>query len=274
MLTAESTTRFAYANGVTIHYHEAGSGPVLIMVPGTGAGASAWGQNRYNIEDLSRQFRVILYNPPPVGQSDKTLVSEAPRNAFYAQILVDFMDTLAIEKAYLYGGSPGAAQVIRFALDYPERVGKLILQCVPGIGPSYFTPFPWEGARLTQIVAKEPTFENVVKQIESMVPRPERRTQEIIMDRYEAAVDKDINEARLRINGPLENLTMELGKISQPTLVIWGLHERDVPLDFGLKLAVSIPNARFHVYGNDTGHFPQFERAKEFNRLVATFLLL
>lgn len=272
-LTAESTTRFADAKGVRIHYHEAGSGPVLIMVSGTGAGASAWAQNKYNIEELSRRFRVILYNPPPVGQSDKTLVSDQPRHRFYAGILRDFMDTLGISKAHLYGGSPGASQVIRLALDDPGRVDKLILQCVPGIGPSYFTPAPWEGARLTQVVARDPSYENVAAQVASMIPRPERRTEEIIQDRYLAANDPAANEARARITGPQENLTPELGNITQPTLVIWGLHERDVPLDFGLKLAVSIPNARFHVYGNDTGHFPQFERAHEFNRLVTSFLL-
>ena len=70
----------------------------------------------------------------------------------------------------------------------------------------------------------------------------------------------------------MEDLVLHLGKISQPTLVIWGLHERDVPLDYGLKLAMTIPNARFHVYGGGTGHFPQFERADEFNRLVTSFL--
>jgi 4,5:9,10-diseco-3-hydroxy-5,9,17-trioxoandrosta-1(10),2-diene-4-oate hydrolase len=272
-LTAENTTKFASAQGVKIHYHEAGSGPALIMVPGTGAGASAWGQNKYNIEYLSRNFRVILYNPPPIGQSEKTLVSDAPRHPFYAQILLDFMDELGVAKANLYGGSPGGAQVIRLAVDHPERVNKLILQCVPGIGPSYFTPSPWEGARLTQVVGSEPSYENVVAQIEAMVPRPERRTDEMVLDRYNAAADSETNAARARITGPQENLTPVLGRISQPTLVIWGLHERDVPLDFGLKLAVSIPKARFHVYGHATGHFPQFERAAEFNRLVTEFLL-
>ena len=272
-LTYENTSKFADAKGVKIHYHEAGTGPALVMVPGTGAGASAWGQNRYNIEELSRHFRVILYNPPPVGGSDKTLESNAPRNAFYAQILADFMDELGIEKAHFCGGSPGAAQVIWLALAQPDRVDKLVLQCVPGIGPSYFTPFPWEGARLTGVAGRDPSYDNVLAQIGSMIPRPERRTQDVIMDRYTAANDEETNEARKRITGPGENLAPELAKIAQTTLILWGLNERDVPLDFGLKLAVSVPRSRFHVYGEGTGHFPQFERAEEFNSLVTGFLL-
>ena len=105
------------------------------------------------------------------------------------------------------------------------------------------------------------------------MPRPERRRQELIDDRYNAARDEETNAARRKITGPQENIMTELEKITQPTLVIWGLNERDVPLDHGLRLAVSIPNARFHIYGNETGHFPQFERPEEFNRLVTTFLL-
>jgi 2-hydroxy-6-oxonona-2,4-dienedioate hydrolase len=183
------------------------------------------------------------------------------------------MDAVGIEKAHLYGGSPGAPQVIRLALDHPDRVVKLILQSATGVRPSYFTPAPWEGARLTQVVARDPTYENVVAQVEAMVPRADRRTEEFIMNRFLAASDRETNDARARVTGPQDGYINELENITQPTLVIWGLNERDVPLDHGLRLAVSIPNARFHIYGNETGHFPQFERAKEFNRLVTTFLL-
>lgn len=272
-LTYENTSKFAEPNGVKIHYHEAGAGPALIMVSGTGAGASAWGLNKYNIEYLSKSFRVILYNPPPVGESDKTISYEGPVNDFYAKLLLSFMDTLGIDKAHLYGGSPGSSQVIRFAVDYPDRVNKLIFQCPPGLGRSMFTPFPWEGARLTGIAGRDPSYENVVAQMESMVPRADRRTEELIMDRYNAANDKEANEARKRITGPREDLVVELPNITQSTLVIFGVNERDVPLDMGLKMASVIPNARFHIYGDGTGHFPNIEKVDEFNRLVTDFLL-
>jgi pimeloyl-ACP methyl ester carboxylesterase len=272
-LTEENTTRFATANGVKIHYHEAGSGPVLIMVPGTGAGASGWTQNRYNIEGLSRSFRVILYNPPPVGLSDKTLVSDAPRHAFYSGILRDFMDEMGIEKAHLYGGSPGAGQVIKLALDSPERVDRLVLQAAVGLGVSYFTPNPWEAARLTQVAGRDPSYENVRAQIEAMVPRKDRWSEVLFEDRYRGANDAEANAARAKITGPMEDLASQLGKISQPTLVVWGLDERDAPLDYGLKLAKTIPDARLHIFGGGTGHFPQFERPEEFNQLVTSFLL-
>jgi pimeloyl-ACP methyl ester carboxylesterase len=272
-LTYENTSKFAQAKGVKIHYHEAGAGPVLIMVPGTGAGATAWVLNKYNIEGLSKHFRVILYNPPPVGESDKTITFNGPLNPFYAGILLDFMDTLGIDKAHLYGGSPGSGQVIRLALDHPERVGKLVLQCVTGLGRSLFTAFPWEGSRLTGVTGRDPSLENVTAQMEAMVPRADRR-RDLIMDRYNAANDKETNEARRRITGTRgEDISPELPRISQPTLIIWGVAEKDVPLDFGLRLAANIPNARLHIYGDGTGHFPNVEQAEDFNRLLTEVLL-
>ena len=109
--------------------------------------------------------------------------------------------------------------------------------------------------------------------MESMVPRDERRTRDVVMDRYNAAIDPETNAARPRITGPREDLSPDLPRITQPTLIVWGAHERDIPLDIGLRLATTIPNARFHVYGDRTGHFPNIERSREFNRLVADFLL-
>jgi 4,5:9,10-diseco-3-hydroxy-5,9,17-trioxoandrosta-1(10),2-diene-4-oate hydrolase len=272
-LTEEGTSRLVDASGVKIHYHEAGEGPALIMVPGTGPGASAWGQNRYNIEGLAKRFRVILYNPPPVGQSDKTLVSDAPRHSFYSGILRDFMDALGIEKAHFCGGSPGAPQVMKLALNSPERVDRLVLQCVIGMGVSYFTPAPWEGARLTQVVGRDPSYENVLATIDAMVPREDHRSEVLFNDRFRAASDAETNAARAKITGPMEDLTPHLTKISQPTLVIWGLEERDVPLDYAFRLARTIPDCRLHIFGGGTGHFPQFERPGEFNQLLTTFLL-
>jgi 4,5:9,10-diseco-3-hydroxy-5,9,17-trioxoandrosta-1(10),2-diene-4-oate hydrolase len=271
-LTYENTTRFAQAGDIRIHYHEAGDGPVIIMIPGTTVGASAWGLNRHNLKGLSKYFRVILYNPPPISESDKSVNYQGPLTGFYAQILLDFMDALGIVHANLFAGTPGTGQIIRLANRYPERVEKLILQCGPGLGRSLFTPPPSEGSRLSGEVRKNINYENVLELMRSMIPRDDHRTEEIVMDRYLASVDPKVNEARPRITGPREDISGELPKILQPTLIIWGIHERDVPLDMGLRAASLIPNARFHVFGDKTGHFPNIERVSEFNRLIIDFL--
>ncbi len=272
-LTAEETTRFTTAGGTKLHYHEAGQGPVLICVPATAMGASAWGQNRYNIDALSEHFQVLLLNLPPQGESDKSITYHGPRNAFYAGILRDFMDALGIDRAHLYGGSPGAAVCLRFAMDTPERVDKMVLDAPTGVGPSLFVPMPTEGAKRGQTVGQEPTLENFAELMKVYVPRDELRTEEFIRRRFAAAQDPEYQEARGRITGPMENLTPELHQVLAECLVIWGAADRDIPMDLGLKLVWLLPNAQLHVFGGGTGHWPHYEHANEWNRLVIDFLL-
>ena len=271
-LTAEGTSKFVTANGVKLHYHEAGHGPVLICVPATALGASAWGQNRYNIDTLAQRFRVLLLNPPPQGQSDKTLSHDGPRYAFYAGMLHGFMDALDIQQAHLYGGSMGAAICLRFAMEWPERVGKMVLDSPTSMGGSIFVPMPTEGRKAGGRVMQEPTLENVRRLMGVYVSREELRTAELVQARYDAINDPEYQEAMRRFTGPMEDLSAELHKVQAECLVVWGAADRDVPLDLGLKLLWTLPNARLHVFGNGTGHWPQYERANDWNSLVTRFL--
>src|SRR5919199_857173 len=109
-LTKEQTDRFADVNGIRIHYNEAGSGPALICTHGGGPGANAWDNTRHSLEQLSQHFRCILMD------------------VFCAKLQRDFMDVLGIDKAHLYGSSAFSATSIRFGIDYPDRVGRIVIQ--------------------------------------------------------------------------------------------------------------------------------------------------
>jgi pimeloyl-ACP methyl ester carboxylesterase len=58
--------------------------------------------------------------------------------------------------------------------------------------------------------------------------------------------------------------------ITQPTLLIWGEEDRDIPLRHGERLHGAMPNARLVVFRN-CAHLPQEERPAEFAGLVAGF---
>ena len=271
-LTSENTSRTVRANGVIVQYHEAGDGPALICVPPTAFGATAWSQNRHNIEALSQHFRTLLVNLPPQGGSDKTLTHDGPRTPFFAAILRDFMDAVGVERAHLYGGSPGAGVVLRFAMLYPERVAKLVLDSPTGMGQSLFMSLPTEGNKVVRRFAQEPTMERVAEMMEAQVSRPELRTEDLMRLRFDAAREPGYREASERITGPMEDLAPELPNVHAPALVIWGAADRDIPMDQGLKLLWRMPDARLHVFGAGTGHWPQYERAAEWNQLVIDFL--
>jgi pimeloyl-ACP methyl ester carboxylesterase len=62
-----------------------------------------------------------------------------------------------------------------------------------------------------------------------------------------------------------------LGRVSAPTLIIWGSDDALVPLSVGLLLRQEIPDAQLLVL-DGAGHVPMFERPAQFNRTVLAFL--
>jgi len=54
-------------------------------------------------------------------------------------------------------------------------------------------------------------------------------------------------------------------------LLIWGREDRVIPLDMSLFLLNRIQKAQLHVFPN-CGHWAQWEKAPEFNRIVSGFI--
>ena len=65
------TARTIEADGLQTHYLEGGSGPVLVLVHGGGAGADGWGNWRACLGDYARDFRVLVPDMPGFGRTEK-----------------------------------------------------------------------------------------------------------------------------------------------------------------------------------------------------------
>ena len=72
-MSYDTTSRFVEAGELTLHYHEAGAGPPLILLHGGGPGASGWSNWKQNLA-LAESFRVLLVDQPGYGRSDKRIV--------------------------------------------------------------------------------------------------------------------------------------------------------------------------------------------------------
>src|SRR5919205_369359 len=88
--------------GAKIHYVEAGSGPVVILLHGLGADNSSWGPT---VAPLATKFRVIALDQIGFGRSDKPMLN------YRVGTLVDFLDgfmkQVGVERASLVGNSLG-----------------------------------------------------------------------------------------------------------------------------------------------------------------------
>ena len=126
-LTESSSSHYIEAEGQRLHYHDAGSGPVVIMLHGGGPGAGGWSNFNRNIGPfVDVGYRTILLDCPGFNKSSP-IVSADPRGLINARAVRALMDGLGIQKAHLIGNSMGGFIALRYALHAPHNVKKLAL---------------------------------------------------------------------------------------------------------------------------------------------------
>ena len=280
-ITEASTSRFVTiaedGKPLKLHYNDVGQGEqVVVMLHGSGPGASGWANFYLNIEPLvSSGYRVILLDCPGWSKSD-TIVSTGSRSDLNARCLKAVLDELHIPKVHIIGNSMGGHSAVGFALANPDMVGKLILMGGGTGGPSSFVPMPTEGIKLIGALYRDPTVENIKRMMNVFVYDASSLTEELYQQRLNnilARRDHLENFVKsLQINPKqFSDYSSRLSEIKAKTLVIWGRDDRFVPLDIGMRLIWGIPNAELHVF-NQCGHWVQWEHAAAFNSMVGDFL--
>ena len=276
MAKADIQSRFVEFDGLMIHYAEAGSGPALIFIHGGGPGSSGMSNFGRNVDAFAERFRTIVIDLPGYGQSTKLKITE-PLWGYYAKVMAGFIDALGLGKAHLVGNSLGGAVSLKTALDFPQKVDRLVLMG-PGGGYSLFDKQPSDGIRslLTFYAEPGPSLARMREFLNYLVYDPSSVPDALLQQRLDQALDPETAEfmpLRLGPNmPPIEELWRQrLDLLPHETLIIWGREDRVNPLDQGLILMRQIPNARFLVVPR-CGHWVQWEKADEFNRTVEGFL--
>ena len=262
---APSTDKWATVYGQKIHYIEAGSGPVVILVHGLGGDVSNWAPT---IGPLSQKYRVIALDQIGFGKSDKPLIN------YRVGTLVDFLDgfykQLGITRASLVGNSLGGWTVAAYALAHPDKVDRLVLVDAAG--------FAVTGDLDPKVLnGLNPSTRDAVKQ---MMPLVFFNAQMFASD---AAVDSffarrvgagDGYTIQRFIDSIIRGedvLDKKLGAIKQPTLVLWGREDGLTPLAMGERFKKEINGSQLFII-EKCGHVPQLEKSGEFNTALMKFL--
>lgn len=261
-----------------LHYHEAGTGPPLVLLHGSGPGVSAWANFHDNLGVFAEHFHTYALDLPGFGVSHA--VEGSPVITAPAAVLA-FLDALELEHSALLGNSLGGGVAARLAASHPDRVTRLVT--LGGVGISLFAPTPSEGIKLLVDFVEEPTRARLVAWMESMVSAPSVLTDDLVEQRWRAASTPDALAAiRQMYNRPmlgslrdmLLGTTMgfdHLPSIRVPTLLTWGRDDRVTPVDGALLPMRLIPRCEVHVFP-DCGHWAMIERKDEFERVVLEFL--
>jgi pimeloyl-ACP methyl ester carboxylesterase len=276
-LTEESTSRTVEADGLKIHYHEAGEGEPVIMLnsgPSAGPASTAWINYCKNLPFLSRHFRCIAMDLVNYGRTGPVTFNE-PVHDVQAKTVLKLMDHLGIEKAHFVGNSVGGTTSLDFALRNPARVMNIVVgACHASTGgdPYLLSNRPPELSRVGRKVFDNPSAESFREYLQVNFYDQGLVTDELVDYLLRNFLDHpDHIEARKNsVSTPHSNMA-DLGQIKQPVLIIHGRYDRMVPVEQGLMMLNYLSDARILVL-NNCGSWPPYEHPDEYNRYVLDHL--
>lgn len=282
MTTETGTGQFIDTPRWKLHYHVAGEGHPLIMLHGSGPGASGWSNFSPNFDVLARRFKVYLLDFPGWGQSDA--YDPTGENRFVANVeaIRLFMDGLAIERAALVGNSMGGLACLMMTALHGERVSHCVTMGAPAPGgpQPFFQPGGLtEGLKILFATYADPSPANFKRLVEVMVFDATYATEDLIRERSENALANPTHLrnflkgiAAMNIDGLGQEAVFEgLAKTQIPTLLIHGRDDRTVGVEHSMRMVGVMPNATLAVF-NRCGHWAQLEHAARFNALVTAFI--
>jgi pimeloyl-ACP methyl ester carboxylesterase len=259
-------------NEIEINYEINGSGEAVVLISGLGYPLWQWHKM---VPYLAEHFQVIAFDNRGAGQTDK------PAGPYTAQMLAtdtaSLLDELGIEKAVIMGHSMGGYIAQAMALDFPEKVSKLIL-CSTNFGGPRHVPVSAEAFALLTDTTIDPLtrFTNGLKV--STAPGWVNANPDFLKEWVEWRVANPMDvaayQAQLAIGLALisEEAAFEnkLPNISVPTLILFGAHDRVVPPENAELLAKQVRGSRIAIIP-DAGHFFPIEVPEAASQIVIDF---
>jgi 4,5:9,10-diseco-3-hydroxy-5,9,17-trioxoandrosta-1(10),2-diene-4-oate hydrolase len=291
-LNGESLSHVAEIGGLPVRFYD--SGPVsagdgagtgradadtVVLLHGGGPGASSWSNFGRNMPVFAKRFRAVMMDLPGYGGS----AARPATGHFFtvaAGALAGLLDELGVAKTHIVGNSLGGGTALRFALDYPDRVGRLVLMGPGGLTLNVLAPDPTEGVRrLIEFAAPPgPSREKMAAFLRIMVHDQRLVTDELIDERFAVASRPEALAGMAAMGASFFGehaedgmLWREAHRVKHETLLIWGREDRVNPLDGALIALKQLKRAQLHVFGG-CGHWAQLEKFDEFNELSLRFL--
>lgn len=277
--SATVETGTAIVHGRSVHYVQAGSGPVLLLIHGMAGNCENW---RSVIDPLARAHTVIAPDLPGHGTSE-------PGGGDYslgalAAGLRDLLLALGHERATLVGHSLGGGIAMQFSYQFPEMVERLVLVSSGGLGPE---------VSLILRAAALPGADYFI----AATAGPGRRVG--------SALNRGLGAIGLRPNADVAEVARGFGGLAEPhrraaflatlrsvvgargqrvaagdrlylaealpVLIVWGSRDPIIPVSHGEAAHESLPGSRLEVF-EGAGHLPQLEEPGRFVAVLERFL--
>ncbi|WP_236794741.1 alpha/beta fold hydrolase [Amycolatopsis sp. GM8] len=275
-ITYDSTYRLVDTADYQIQVNEAGEGDPILLIHGSGPGATGWSNFEPNIRALSSSYRCVAVTMPGWGDSSPQSVQTGRDQG---RAVAQLMDTMGIDRAAIIGNSMGGAVGMVVATEQPQRVSHLITMGSGIWGVNVLSPAGLsEGMQALVDTYEDPSTENFQRLVNVMCFDPSFATKELAEERSRNALSKpehlrnwlELMRAGLGGTGFVE-AGQKMATSTVPTLIIHGRDDRTVHYEISLRAHAVIPDSRLLMF-NRCGHWAQLEHAAEFNAIVKHFL--
>ncbi len=277
-LLATKTVRLEKED-LNIRFAELGdpANPTVLLLHGVPENLQAW----YAVAPLlAEKYHVLAIDWPGFGGSDPLTSPEDYTSRRFAEVIVDFMDSLQIRQANLVATDIALLPSLLVGLEHPSRVSKLaVMDGIPFPRPQYSS---WElksFAKKGSIIGKALVrwFPRITAEISYFkgfyrghsIPAEVRR--EFLAD----GVSKSTQEAFLSY---FQNFRMgqeyfepRAQELQTPVLVVWGKYDRFISSKLGQEIVENLPNAKLEVI-DKSGHYVHMDKPQELVQVVTQFL--
>ena len=258
-----------HVGDIEIAYKTFGKGDPILLISGYSFAMDSWDSTL--LETLASNHTVIVFDNRGIGNT--TSGSEQKFSILqFANDTAGLLEELNIEKADVLSWSMGGRIAQEVTLNYPDRVGKLILYAI-GCGGEGFVPQSQEVRN--EFINGTGTAEDRISRLVPLFFPQEWRNENLnylenIPKTTETILNQILNkQIEAAANAP--STCDRLKNITQPTLVIVGTDDEATPAPNSLRMAELIPGSWF-VQINGGGHGLMHQYPEQFSNIVNTFL--
>ncbi|MFE1598860.1 alpha/beta fold hydrolase BchO [Methylobacterium sp. ID0610] len=264
-----AASRFVTAGGLTWHLQEAGEGPTLLLLHGTGAATHSW---RRLMPLLARDFRVLAPDLPGHGFTDPLPTPSLPR---IARALAGLLGSLGAAPRVVVGHSAGAAILVRLCLD-----GALAPRLLVGLNAA-LKPFPGMAGLIFPAMARvlflnpvtprvfawsadRRSVERLIRGTGSTIDRPG-------LDLYRRLFRKPAHIAGalgMMANWDLTGLDRDLPRLAVPLLLVVGAEDRTIVPEVSFGVADRLGGRPRVELLRGLGHLAHEERPEAVAALI------
>lgn len=269
---ATPASTFAYLNRTLLHYRDEGAGPAVVLIHGSLQDLYDW---EPWVEKLSSSYRVMRFDMPAAGLTGR--VQSGDYSIANTMRTIDaLMDRLGEKRFAVVGTSLGGIVAFRYAATRRDRVAALVLMNSAGVEWGNEKIIPPQPQRYNESLADDITRSSMQTILDAVLPDPSA----IPPGRLERGLDYQRRENRNLESSALVKAydrgdpAQVLGRITAPTLVLWGAENRALDpgvADEFVRLLVCAPVAE-KVLVPGAGHWPHVEAPGRSVRFVETFL--